>query len=167
MLTAEKVRSLFIYSSESGELIWAVDVLGARRNRIYHAAGTRADHPMGRYRSVSINGARYKAHKLIWLHVHGVWPSAEIDHINRDGHDNRLSNLREATRAQNQANRSKHKRNTTGFKGVFLRCDGKAWCAYLTVDRKVHRLGSFPTPEQAAAAYQEAARVYHREFAFF
>jgi hypothetical protein len=165
MIAAEEVRAILGYDPATGELRWSVDVPALNRKRIYHYAGTRADFKDGRYRSVKINGERYKAHILIWLIVHGRAPTEEIDHVNRNGNDNRLLNLREATRAQNQANRSKHKRNTTGFKGVFLRSDGKAWCAYLTVGRKVHRLGSFPSPEQAASAYQEAARAHHREFA--
>lgn len=91
----------------------------------------------------------------------------QVDHINGDPLDNRRVNLRLATSAQNTANRSRHKNNKTGLKGVcFFRRD-KKYVAHICVDGKRIHLGVFLTPEEAHAAYCEAAKELHGEFARF
>ena len=56
------------------------------------------------YRAVRLDGVDYRAHRLAWFFVHAVWPVADIDHINRRRFDNRLTNLRDVSRAVNLAN---------------------------------------------------------------
>ena len=86
-----------------------------------------------------------------------------VDHVNGCGLDNRRSNLRPASRAQNQWNAGRTKTNTSGWKGVSRhKC---SWRAQINVNGKRVRLGSFPTPEEAHAAYCEAAKRLHGEFA--
>ncbi len=99
------------------------------------------------------------------LSMHRVlMPEAErVDHINGDGTDNRRANLRAATHAQNMRNRKKHKNNTSGFKGVSP-MRGK-WRAQIRFEGRKHHLGIFDSPEEAAEAYDEAARRLHGEFA--
>jgi len=87
----------------------------------------------------------------------------KVDHINGNRLDNRKENLRLATHAQNQRNRTKSRNNKTGYKGVYrIR---NRWQASITVDGKRIRLGAFGTPEDAARSYDAAAREYHGEFA--
>lgn len=87
------------------------------------------------------------------------------DHANRDTLDNRRSNLRIASRSQNMHNRRAGRNNTSGFKGVcFYRPTGR-WLAAIGINNYRHHLGFFDTPEQAHAAYCEAAAKYHGEFA--
>lgn len=105
------------------------------------------------------------AHDLVWLYVHGRWPEDQIDHINMIPDDNRLKNLREATNAQNGANRRKHRDNTSGFKGVTWSAERKKWVASIGVNNKSIALGRYAKIEDAVAAYAEAARRYHGDFA--
>lgn len=91
--------------------------------------------------------------------------SVVADHINGDGLDNRRANLRVASRFENMQNRRLPSHNSSGFKGVaFCPATGR-WRAEIYAYGKRHRLGRFDTPELAAAAYDDAARRLHGEFA--
>lgn len=86
-----------------------------------------------------------------------------VDHKNRNTLDNRRSNLRFCTHAQNQQNRHFNRGNSL-FKGVWR--EGNRWRAYIGFEGKQIWLGSFDTEEQAALAHDRAARIYHGEFAY-
>jgi hypothetical protein len=95
----------------------------------------------------------------------GAGRSIMVDHVNGNPTDNRKSNLRLATNAENLRNRKRHSNNKSGFKGVSR--EGNRWCASIKFCRRKYRLGSFPTPEMAHAAYCAKARELHGEFARF
>lgn len=158
-ITADQLRSLMRYDPETGHFFWLVRA--ARRVRIGDRVGTARNG----YWDICIKDRRYKAHRLAWLYVHGRWPIEEIDHINKDGADNRLCNLREATHGQNRANSSRPRNNTSGFKGVGLDAGSGRWEARLRKDGRLISLGWFDTPEEAHAAYCRGAAVAFGEFA--
>lgn len=89
-------------------------------------------------------------------------PHEQVDHINRNGLDNRRENLRLVTPSENQHNKGKYKNNTSGYKGVFK--SGKRWGARIKINRKYIYLGYFDTPELAYETYCEATKKYHGEF---
>ena len=109
----------------------------------------------------------------------GMDMSGPIDHKNRNKADNRRSNLRPATNGKNRANSKLNANSKSGFKGVHLRkrrdrisnrkvrsdCLGNRWTAQINVNGKKLWLGDFPTPEEAHAAYAQAARKHFGEFA--
>ena len=101
------------------------------------------------------------AHRVAFFLHHGYypqWPNS-IDHINRDGCDNRLVNLREVTARQQSANTGISKSNTSGVKGVsFLKDKGK-WRASMNIDGKKTNLGTFVTLQEATAARKKAEKV--------
>lgn len=84
------------------------------------------------------------------------------DHINRNGLDNRESNLRACTPSQNQANR---KKTRTDFKGIWFNKRDKLYQARIVVNRKVLSLGSSKDPQEAHRIYMDAAELYFGEFA--
>jgi hypothetical protein len=93
-------------------------------------------------------------------------PLVEVDHIDGNSLNNSRSNLRLATRMQNSVNRSLQKNNTSGFKGVHWHGAGGGWASSIRIGNgKRKNLGIFATPQEAHAAYVDAAKIYHGEFA--
>jgi hypothetical protein len=117
------------------------------------------------YVMISIDRRDYLAHRLVWLHFRGEWPDGDLDHINGIKHDNRIENLRLATKMQNMANIGRFSSNTSGAKGVHWLASKRKWQARIRIDgRRVH-LGYFDTLTAAAKAYDEAALKHRGEFA--
>ncbi len=115
--------------------------------------------PRWGYVCLSINNRRYRAHVLAWFYMTGKWPKHTVDHINRVRTDNRWSNLRDATYAQQSANLSCVKGVLTpsgGLRGTVPR--GKRWRARLSHEGKIIYFGSYETTEEAHAAYLAAAQ---------
>lgn len=90
----------------------------------------------------------------------------DIDHIDGDGLNNQRNNLRICTHAQNGMNRSKNKNNSSGFKGVFWDEITRKWRAIIDRNDKHIHLGRFSDIEDAAKAYDKAARELYGEFAY-
>ena len=105
--------------------------------------------------------------RTIYLHrvVMRAVCSSHIDHVDRNGLNNRKANLRKATKAQNQWNTGQNARNTSGFKGVSWDRGTNKWRAQISAGRGRKYLGVFITAEEAHAAYQSAAAEMHGTFA--
>jgi AP2 domain. len=88
-----------------------------------------------------------------------------VDHVNGDGLDNRRTNLRVTTQAQNCANTRRRSNNKSGFKGVSWKANSRAWVAQIKRGDKSHHLGLFSDPEEAARAYDAAAVELFGEYA--
>ena len=89
----------------------------------------------------------------------------EVDHINGDGLDNRRNNLRTCSHSQNIMNSKMRIDNTNGYKGIRYHKQNKKWQARIKKNKKDNHLGYFTTPQEAALAYNEAAKKFFGEFA--
>ena len=145
----------FDYDPSTGNLVW-------RDNGVNRRPGKAAGNLNLGYREVEWRGVRYYCHKLVWLIIYGTVPY-EIDHIDCDKLNNRIENLREATRVDNGANRRMTVRNTSGSKGVTWNKRAGKWQA--SCGRVGGYIGMFDTKEAAALAYAEAAARRYGEFA--
>jgi hypothetical protein len=120
-------------------------------------------HRLSGYRRVSIGNKKYSEHRIVWLLFTGTWPPM-LDHINCDRTDNRPSNLRAASVAENARNRVVSSKSSTGLKGVTRLRDG-SFLSVIMSNGKQYRLGCFRNPEDAHEAYARAAKRLHGEFA--
>jgi hypothetical protein len=116
------------------------------------------------YWYVKVGRKRFRRCVLVWALYHGARPASTIDHKDRDRTNDRLDNLRLATKSQNGCNRSMHKNNTSGFKGVSFFRQQQRWAAQIQVSGRNRLLGFYATPGEAAAAYKAASLELHGDF---
>lgn len=172
-LSPERIRECFDYDPLSGALTWRVrpaEHFRHPRNAVafnLHVAGTVVGAPTHGYLRVTlwIRAQRFSlyAHRIAWCVAHGEWPAQILDHINGDGADNRLTNLRLATRQQNLRNVPVRSHNKLGVKGVRVNKFGR-FVARMTVDKRHITLGTFKDLESAKRAFAAAAARVHGPF---
>jgi len=159
MITHHELRGWLHYDQETGHFTWI------KRNGGV-AAGSRAGSTRGEgYEQIILRGNAYQSHRLAWFYIHGEWPQAQVDHRNGVRSDNRWSNLRLATRTQNQWNTGTRSDNSSGFKGVTRPKGRTKWHAYINENGRRKFLGSYLTAEEANQAAIAARQAAHGEFA--
>lgn len=149
-LSFEEVFKLFTY--KKGDLYWIASGKKAgwtekRHNRFYVR--------------IAYKKKRYYGHRITFMLLKGEAPKI-IDHINGNGLDNRIENLREASHTENILNSSKRKNTSSKHKGVVL-TKGR-WVARITVKRKQINLGTFLTEKEAFQARSKAVKENYSHF---
>ena len=165
-LTQAELKSRLHYNPDTGKFSWRYCAdRSAAWNRRY--AGKQAGTLMrdrGQkvfYVLINISGKVRRAHRLAWFYVHGEWPDGQIDHINGDGIDNRIANLRVATPSINAFNRrGLEERNTSGHTGVNWYRRYLKWRAFIKHNGKFKNLGYFDSLEDAVTARKAAEQEY-------
>ena len=156
-LTLERAREIFDYDPLTGVLRWRVSI--GHRGKLGSSAGWEQGNG---YLRISASGERLYVHRLAWFLVTGSWPEKEIHHINGIRLDNRIANLRAASRTLNAQNlQGRGKRNTSGFLGGSLFRRDDTFKAQIVVRGKNRHIGYYKTPAAAHAAYLEAKRRLH------
>lgn len=149
-----RVNELLSYNSRTGILKWKI-----ARSR-WHVPGSVAGHlTYWGYSTIMVDGKSYYAHRLAWLLHTGKWPKNQIDHINRVRDDNRIENLREATKSQNQINSGMYRNNKSGYRGVHFSKAANKWVAEIKRDGVIRHLGVFVTAKEASNKFMEAANA--------
>lgn len=154
-LTAGALRELLHYNPESGIFTWLVAQGGASIGAVAGSPNERG------YWKIKLCGRAYGAHRLAWLYCNGAWPSFEIDHHDQDKSNNRIANLRPATRSQNSQNKSLRCDNKSGLRGVSWYAKSGKWCAQIGLNGRRKNLGYFESKEDAYNAYLAAAATMH------
>lgn len=153
--SVERVRELLSYNPETGSLTWAVRRCGTR-------CGSEAGTEFKGYRRVKIDARLVLAHRIAWAIHYGRWPAEQIDHINQNRADNRISNLREASHSNNMVNRA-YPKGASGVTGVSKHRLG--WQAVIRINKRTVYLGIFKTIEDAAAVRAASELTEYGQFA--
>jgi len=151
-----RLTELLDYNPETGLFTWKVT---AGKGLAGMAAGSVRRHKTcSHYTTIDIgvDGKLYRAHRLAWLYVHGDLPDKEIDHIDGDGTNNRIANLRLATHKQNGENVKLRKDNRSGRRGVSFHPASGLWRA--RVSHHGRELCSYHKSFDDAAMAADAAR---------
>lgn len=166
---AESIRWLVTYLPESGEIIWNERPASAFANKAYankwnsRYSGKTAGSLKEGYINLSIGRRNYPAHRIAWLCHYGEWPAHDIDHINGCKSDNRIENLRDVTKTENNRNTPLRKNNSSGFVGVYWDKVSSKWSAKIGIGGKLKNIGFYKTIEEAIEARKEfsVALGYH------
>lgn len=157
-LKHERLVELLSYSPDTGIFSWKQSIGRVKKGQ---EAGWLS---WNGYIKIAMDNKDYPSHRLAWFYVYKEWPKEDLDHIDGLRTNNRISNLREATRSQNLQNKRKQRNNASGFIGVSFNKERNKWDARLKAQGKQICLGLFKTAEEAAQAYEEAAANYFGEF---
>lgn len=156
-LTAERAKEAFDYNPETGELKWKVNS-GTRAR-----AGTKAGNIYGRktgYYQVSIDGDSFLVHRLVWLIHYGKMPTYDIDHINGNGLDNRIENLRDVPDVVNRQNCRKRIDNQSGITGINWNKRAEKWMVQIGFLGKNKYQGCFSDIGEAIRKRNEVLAEY-------
>jgi len=161
-MNIELLKEYLDYDGETGIFRW-------KKSTAFHIsegkiAGCWSKYKTGEVRlKIKVLGKMYNANRIAYAFTHGpIPPGMVVDHADRDTMNNKISNLRLATKSENAFNRVKQKNNTSGFKGVSRNRD--RWRAIISENGNFHHIGTFDTPELAHQAYAKAQVKYHGSF---
>ena len=173
-ISIEDLRQLISYNPEAGILNWLPRPLQfckcereqKRWNSRCANKVTKVTKDKLGYLRFKLFDVVYKAHRVCWALHYGAWLDQNlfIDHINNDPSDNRISNLRAVTMAQNNMNQRKLKKQTSSLKGVFWSNKDMAWRSRLIHDGKAYELGLFLDEQLAHQSYCNLAKELRGEY---
>ena len=118
-----------------------------------------------KYWRIVVGGKTLLAHRIVWFLHHNCFPTADLDHIDNNRLNNKIENLREATRSQNNMNTPQSKRNTSGVKNVSFHKRQKKWEVRVQVNRKMINFGYYDDLELAELIAIEAREKHHGNYA--
>jgi hypothetical protein len=158
ILTQEELKSQLNYNCDTGVFTWL------KTSNSHALKGSIAGHVRSDGRiKINVNSKTYYAHRLAWFYIYGDFPKKHIDHINGNPSDNRICNLRQATDAQNNQNKTKplSTNKTSKYLGVSFEKKAGKYVAQICKNRKSYRLGYFDNQDEAYETYLKAKRELH------
>lgn len=157
-MTREYLNTLFEY--KEGDIFWKMKP--AKQIEIGSRAG--GIHVSG-YRRVRVSGKKVGEHTVIYMMFKGSIPEGMcIDHIDNNPLNNKIENLRLATKSQNALNSKTRVTNKTGVKGICWKPRDNRWVAQIQKDGKKIHIGNFRDLDSAKDAYKKTAIELHGEF---
>lgn len=146
-ITLEQANEFFSYNPDTGEFFWKV---ARGKSKVGKPVGTLCNG----YAICTIFRKNLKLHRLAWFMTNGSWPNGQIDHIDGNKLNNRISNLRDVSMSVNMQNRYESRRKKDDLpRGVRKNPSGN-------YEANI-RIGIYATPEDAHKAYLTAKSLIH------
>lgn len=164
MIDREALLRIFILDSATGQLFWGVAPRTHPRLAGKEAGFSRMSKGNKAYWVVRVGGVAHKRARLIFMMLHGHWPTPCIDHIDGNSLNDVPGNLREATITENAWNHHKRSRRIKLPMGVRNTVSGK-YGARISFNKQQIHLGSYDTPAQASEVYQAKRKELYGQFA--
>ena len=163
MITQEELKKTIVYDPDTGLMRWLISPSAGVK--IGDIAGSKSENGRGKsYVKVRLKGSNYYAHRLAWLYMSGSLPQGEIDHVDGDGQNNKLINLRSVSRKDNMRNRKKPSHNKSGVSGVHWNKEINKWVVQIVSDKKKFTVGYYGDINDAIRSRKEAENKfgYHK-----
>ena len=156
----EELKEFLDYNPDTGIFTW---IKGRQSIKVGQVAGKANGNG---YLRIRFKGIKYFAHRLAYYMYHGIDPLEKlVDHIDGDKSNNKINNLRLASKSQNAMNRiNLASDNTSGVTGVYWYKKFKKWIATIQVNKVYKYLGSFTNKEDAIKVRREAEIKYFGDF---
>lgn len=152
--TQIKLKEMLDYDQETGLFKWRT----RKANAVFPGDAAGCLNNFG-YVRIGIGRKSYMAHRLAWLYCYGEWPETMIDHVNGNKSDNRITNLRKATRSQNTLNTKTHRNQTSKIRGVDWVKNRKKWMVRIQIEGARKTIGLFSSLDDAIKARKEAEKL--------
>lgn len=147
-LTQERLKEILHYDPDTGLF-----------TRIKNKKNVGSKNALG-YLTIFVLNKQYLSHRLAWLYIYGYFPETDIDHIDQDKANNKLSNIRVVSRQCNMRNTHLQANNTSGIKGVAWHKPSNRWMVRIKVNKKELYLGLVKYKNDAAKLRWEAEKKY-------
>jgi len=154
MINQKRLKELLHYNRYTGVFTWLVNSGPAKSGSISGSEDS------GGYLQIGVDGNRYRAHRLAFLYTTGMWPDGEVDHVNHNKSDNRISNLRITSHKENGKNQKRPFDNKSGHIGVSWVTRNEKWLSQIRVNNKAIHLGYYDNIDFAVAARIQAEIEY-------
>lgn len=152
-LSYEWALSRYKYFPETGDIVHAKSRRGVTSGQ--KAGNLQKDG----YVRIKVKGRKILAHRFVWFIYYGVWPTGQVDHINRVRNDNRILNLRDVDAVTNARNSTINSNNTSGAAGVWRNAANGKWQSVIRWGGVRRHLGYFDNKQMAIAARKYAERT--------
>ena len=157
MLTVQELKELLHYNPDTGVFTWLVKRSGIKLGDV---AGTKRKNDGKTYIIISVDGKKYRAHRLAFLYMTSDFPELICDHINGNGIDNRWYNLREVDYVNNNRNMKLRVDNSSGTPGVYWNKKDKRWQVSIKVGKNRGYIGQYKKLKDAVEARLAAEREH-------
>ena len=162
VLPIDRGKMLSLFEYRDGQIYWKKRLTNSMH--VGYRAGY--PHPIYKYRTVTLNGLKYKEHRIIYVMHFGAIPlGLQIDHINGIRDDNRIENLRLANDSQNHVNSKIRHNNTSGYRCIGWSKSHNKWRVKIQKDYKTHVIGAYDDITDAVNAYNAASKRMYGEYA--
>lgn len=159
MLTDEQlivfIKTHFVYDSETGIVRWKQKPKFGRKDH-NGTVGSKYKSGNNFYLLMKCRARGVGVHRIAWCLYYGEWPTNSIDHIDGNGLNNRIDNLRHVSHRQNHLNRTLHRHGKLG--GSYFDKQRFKWHARIRVNGKTKSLGTFNTEQEAHERYLQARK---------